>query len=81
MSSYKSGFPFKIAFPPQKMDNVLAEWLAKQGLTQCHIAGKLDLQYAHNPYIMSFKKPRNMLMSLSSSMVASNANSREKSAI
>jgi 2,3-bisphosphoglycerate-independent phosphoglycerate mutase len=42
MSSYKVGFPFKIAFPPQKMDNVLAEWLAKQGLTQSHIAGMLN---------------------------------------
>lgn len=40
MSNYKSGFPFKVAFPPQKMDNVLAEWLAKQGLTQSHIAGE-----------------------------------------
>jgi 2,3-bisphosphoglycerate-independent phosphoglycerate mutase len=40
MSTYKTGFPFKVAFPPQKMDNVLAEWLGKQGLKQCHIAGE-----------------------------------------
>lgn len=40
MSAYKVGFPFKVAFPPQKMDNVLAEWLSKQGLKQCHIAGE-----------------------------------------
>jgi len=39
MSSYKSTFPFPAAFPPQKMDNVLAEWLAKQGVRQSHIAG------------------------------------------
>lgn len=41
---------FKI-LPPltylQKMDNVLAEWLAKQNKSQCHIAG----QFA--PFILS----------------------------
>lgn len=40
MSKYNSEFPFKVAFPPQTMSNVLAEWLTKQGLTQSHIAGK-----------------------------------------
>ncbi|EKM84442.1 hypothetical protein AGABI1DRAFT_110949 [Agaricus bisporus var. burnettii JB137-S8] len=45
MSAYKVGFPFKVAFPPQKMDNVLAEWLSKQGLKQCHIAE--TEKYAH----------------------------------
>jgi len=39
MSSYKSTFPFLVAFPPQKMDNVLAEWLAKQDVSQSHVAG------------------------------------------
>jgi len=42
MSSYKSTFPFPVAFPPQKMDNVLAEWLAKQDVLQSHIAGNLN---------------------------------------
>jgi 2,3-bisphosphoglycerate-independent phosphoglycerate mutase len=39
MSRYNSEFPFPVAFPPQAMTNVLAEWLAKQGLKQAHIAG------------------------------------------
>lgn len=42
MSQYNSEFPFAIAFPPQAMTNVLAEWLAKQGCKQCHIAGELS---------------------------------------
>ena len=41
MSRYNAEFPFPIAFPPMSMDNVLAEWLAKQGIKQCHVAGKL----------------------------------------
>jgi 2,3-bisphosphoglycerate-independent phosphoglycerate mutase len=41
MSTYKIGFPFKVAFPPQKMDNVLAEWLGKPGLEQNHIANSI----------------------------------------
>ena len=45
MSRYNSEFPFDIAFPPQAMDNVLAEWLAKQGCNQCHIAE--TEKYAH----------------------------------
>lgn len=39
MSRYNADFPFHIAFPPQAMTNVLAEWLAKQGVTQAHVAG------------------------------------------
>lgn len=38
MSRYNAEFPFPIAFPPASMDNVLAEWLSKKGLTQCHVA-------------------------------------------
>ncbi|KAG8745138.1 hypothetical protein FRC10_008749 [Ceratobasidium sp. 414] len=45
MSRYNSEFPFHIAFPPQAMTNVLAEWLAKKGLKQCHIAE--TEKYAH----------------------------------
>jgi len=45
MSRYNSEFPFHVAFPPQAMTNVLAEWLAKKGLKQCHIAE--TEKYAH----------------------------------
>lgn len=40
MSRYNAEFPFAVAFPPQAMTNVMAEWLAKQGCSQCHIAGQ-----------------------------------------
>ena len=39
MSRYNAEFPFSVAFPPQAMTNVLAEWLGKEGVTQAHIAG------------------------------------------
>jgi 2,3-bisphosphoglycerate-independent phosphoglycerate mutase len=45
MSRYNAEFPFPVAFPPQKMTNVLAEWLSKQGLSQAHIAE--TEKYAH----------------------------------
>ncbi|KAI9021621.1 2,3-bisphosphoglycerate-independent phosphoglycerate mutase [Phycomyces nitens] len=45
MTQYKSDFPFKIAFPAQTMDNVLAEWLAKNKIPQIHIAE--TEKYAH----------------------------------
>ncbi|OLY80109.1 2,3-bisphosphoglycerate-independent phosphoglycerate mutase [Smittium mucronatum] len=45
MTQYKSDFPFLTAFPPQKMDNSLAEWLDKKGLTQSHVAE--TEKYAH----------------------------------
>ncbi|WVQ80862.1 2,3-bisphosphoglycerate-independent phosphoglycerate mutase [Cryptococcus sp. DSM 104549] len=45
MSKYNAEFPFNIAFPPQAMTNVLAEWLGKQGVKQCHIAE--TEKYAH----------------------------------
>lgn len=41
MSRYNAEFPFLIAFPPQAMTNVLAEWLGSQGVPQCHVAGAL----------------------------------------
>ena len=40
MSRYNAEFPFNIAFPPQAMTNVLAEWLSKKGIKQAHIAGE-----------------------------------------
>ncbi|KAI0783965.1 phosphoglycerate mutase [Irpex lacteus] len=45
MSRYNQEFPFPVAFPPQAMTNVLAEWLAKQGVKQAHIAE--TEKYAH----------------------------------
>jgi len=45
MSRYNAEFPFPVAFPPQAMTNVLAEWLSKQGLSQAHIAE--TEKYAH----------------------------------
>ena len=45
MTRYKTDFNFPIAFAPQVMDNVLADWLAKQGVRQCHIAE--TEKYAH----------------------------------
>jgi 2,3-bisphosphoglycerate-independent phosphoglycerate mutase len=45
MTRYKTDFDFPIAFAPQVMDNVLAEWLAKQGVKQQHVAE--TEKYAH----------------------------------
>ncbi|KAH8829279.1 PGM protein [Flagelloscypha sp. PMI_526] len=45
MSRYNSEFPFPVAFPPQGMTNVLAEWLATQGVKQAHVAE--TEKYAH----------------------------------
>lgn len=45
MTQYKTDYTFPVAFPPQHMGNVLAEWLGKQGLKQCHVAE--TEKYAH----------------------------------
>jgi 2,3-bisphosphoglycerate-independent phosphoglycerate mutase len=45
MTQYNTKYTFPIAFPPQHMGNVLAEWLSKKGLKQCHIAE--TEKYAH----------------------------------
>ncbi|KAK0624472.1 2,3-bisphosphoglycerate-independent phosphoglycerate mutase [Lasiodiplodia hormozganensis] len=45
MTQYNPKYTFPVAFPPQKMGNVLAEWLGKQGTHQCHIAE--TEKYAH----------------------------------
>ncbi|KAI1402460.1 BPG-independent [Hypoxylon fuscum] len=45
MTQYKGDYPFEIAFKPQHMGNVLAEWLGKQGIKQVHIAE--TEKYAH----------------------------------
>ena len=39
MSRYNAEFPFPVAYPPQAMTNVLAEWLGKEGVKQVHVAG------------------------------------------
>ena len=45
MTQYNQEFPFPVLSPPQQMTNVLAEWIAKQGLKQCHVAE--TEKYAH----------------------------------
>ncbi|KAI9361153.1 metalloenzyme [Zopfochytrium polystomum] len=45
MTQYKADYPFKVIFPPQTMDNVLAEWLAAKSVPQCHVAE--TEKYAH----------------------------------
>ncbi|KAJ1964943.1 hypothetical protein GGI12_001105 [Dipsacomyces acuminosporus] len=45
MTQYKADFPFPVAFPPQKMTDVLSEWLAKNDVPQVHIAE--TEKYAH----------------------------------
>lgn len=45
MTSYKTDYTFPIAFEPQHMGNVMAEWLGKQGVKQCHVAE--TEKYAH----------------------------------
>ncbi|RKP03935.1 hypothetical protein CXG81DRAFT_8939 [Caulochytrium protostelioides] len=45
MTRYNDAFPMPIIFPPQTMDNVLAEWLGKLQIPQCHIAE--TEKYAH----------------------------------
>lgn len=45
MTRYKTDYPFEVAFEPQHMGNVLAEWLGKQGVEQVHIAE--TEKYAH----------------------------------
>ncbi|KAI9043750.1 2,3-bisphosphoglycerate-independent phosphoglycerate mutase [Aspergillus affinis] len=45
MTQYKTDYTFPVAFPPQKMGNVLAEWLGKKDVQQCHVAE--TEKYAH----------------------------------
>ena len=45
MTQYKAGYPFEVAFKPQVMTNVLAEWLGKQDVEQVHVAE--TEKYAH----------------------------------
>ena len=45
MTQYKTDYPFPVAFEPQHMGNVLAEWLSNKNSRQCHIAE--TEKYAH----------------------------------
>ncbi|KAF2648598.1 hypothetical protein K491DRAFT_612448 [Lophiostoma macrostomum CBS 122681] len=45
MTQYNPKYTFPVAFPPQRMNDVLAEWLGKQGVKQCHVAE--TEKYAH----------------------------------
>ncbi|CAK48608.1 2,3-bisphosphoglycerate-independent phosphoglycerate mutase [Aspergillus awamori] len=45
MTRYKTDYTFPVAFPPQHMGNVLAEWLGKKDVKQCHVAE--TEKYAH----------------------------------
>ncbi|KAJ3410639.1 hypothetical protein HDV05_003530 [Chytridiales sp. JEL 0842] len=45
MTQYKADYPFSVIFPPQKMDNVLGEWLGRHQVPQCHVAE--TEKYAH----------------------------------
>ncbi|KAI0726843.1 cofactor-independent phosphoglycerate mutase [Fomitopsis betulina] len=45
MSRYNAEFPFPVAYPPQAMTNVLAEWLSKEDIKQIHVAE--TEKYAH----------------------------------
>lgn len=56
MSRYNAEFPFHIAFPPQAMTNVMAEWLAKQGCKQCHVAGELSVTFVRKHFLSFLTK-------------------------
>ena len=64
MSKYNAEYPFAVAFPPQPMTNVLAEWLAKHDVRQAHVAGNVFFHY----YViipsmtMYLKRRKSMLM-------------------
>ncbi|CAJ0917912.1 11184_t:CDS:2 [Entrophospora sp. SA101] len=45
MTRYKTEFSFPVAFSSQIMDNILAEWLSKNKIPQCHVAE--TEKYAH----------------------------------
>ncbi|KAF7354776.1 Phosphoglycerate-bisphosphoglycerate-independent [Mycena sanguinolenta] len=62
MSRYNTEFPFPIAFPPQAMTDVLAEWLSKKGAKQAHVAGQCALVIAiPTPFLSHVTSARSML--------------------
>ena len=46
MSRYNAEFPFPVAYPPQAMTNVLAEWLSTHDIKQAHVAGQSYTNWA-----------------------------------
>lgn len=50
MTRYKTDYPFPVAFPPQRMGDVLAEWLSKKKIPQCHVAE--TEKYAHVTFFL-----------------------------
>ena len=62
MSRYNAEYPFAVAFPPQPMTNVLAEWLSKHDVKQAHVAGNAFYYYMHSIHLMMIylKKRRSM---------------------
>jgi len=75
MSRYNPEWKLPVAFPPVSMDNVLAEWLGKQGVKQMHIAGELMTarKLADTP-----QRPRSTRTSPSSSTVVSRSSTRAR---
>lgn len=39
MTQYKDEHTHPVISPPQRMDNVMAEWISRHGLRQSHVAG------------------------------------------
>ena len=79
MSRYNAEFPFPVAFPPQQMTNVLAEWLSKHDVKQAHIAGA-HVSHEMPPVQVAdiMQRRRNTPTSPSSSTAASKSNSKAK---
>ena len=59
MTRYNPSYTFPIAFAPQSMTDVLAEWLAKKGVKQCHVAE--TEKYAHGEFSDTFDPVPSML--------------------
>lgn len=54
MAEYEQGLPVTVAFPPQTIENCLAEVLSKKGLHQLHIAE--TEKYAHVTFFLNGTK-------------------------
>lgn len=54
MTEYEKGLPLEVAFPPEFIDNCLAEVLSKNGLKQLHIAE--TEKYAHVTFFMNGRR-------------------------
>ena len=54
MTEYEAGLPVVVAFPPERIENTLADVLSKAGLTQFHIAE--TEKYAHVTFFLNGTK-------------------------